>query len=289
MRRLLPLAVFLLAACESGPSRAPVTVYVPADFEELANAWLPESGLDVTVIAGDSAANANLIIGKQDSPRADVFIASGIVDLWNAAENGALRPITSEALENVPGVFRDPDRLWVATHPRYMKVVTAPGLEIMSVIDLRALAAPERQSQVCLSSSARADNRALIALLIAEFGNRPAERLVRGWVRNLATPPFASEEELVEALRSAECVYGIVSSAADTKGAWPVELPVRYYNVQGVGVARHAQHPEAAQQLVDWILRQQDLEAPPVSARHVGEAGWFDEEARRLVERVGYR
>jgi len=289
VKRLLLLAAFVLAACESGPPPVPVTVYVPAEFEARAKAWLPESGLAVTVVAGDSTANTDLVIAKQDTPRADVLIAAGAADLSKAAEGGALRPITSEALERVPDAFRDPDRLWAAINTRYMTIVTAPGLEIMSVVDLQTLAAPGLHSQVCLSSSKRADNRALIAMLIAEMGNRPAERVVRGWVRNLATAPFASEDELVEALRSAECLYGIVSSDADTSGAWRIELPAGYYNIRGVGVARHAQHPDAAQQLVDWMLRDQPVEAPHLPGSNVGQAGWFDEEARLLADRAGYR
>lgn len=291
MRRqsVVTCCFILLSACSPAP-QSPVTVYVPVEYEERAKAWLPESGLAVTVIAGDSAANADLIIAKQDSPRADVLLTSGVVDVWYAAENGALRPIASEVLESVPDVFRDPDGLWAATEPRHITIGTAPGLEIMSVIDLRKLAAPELQGRVCLSSSDRADNRALIAMLIAEHGNRPAERIVRGWVRNLAKAPFASEEELVAALRSAECTYGIISSAAETSGAWRVELATRYYNIQGVGVARHAQNPEAAQRLVAWMLEQLPLEAPPATnGRNVGQAGWYDEEARLLAERAGYR
>lgn len=288
MTRLLVLTALLLGACSSG-SPPPVTVYVPVEFEEHALGWLSESGLPVIVIAGDSAVNTELISAKQDSPRADVLITSGIVDVWNAADSGALRPISGDALAEVPESLRDPDGLWAPATSRYTIIGTAPGLEIMSVIDLRKLAAPELQGQVCLSSSVLADNRALIAMLIAEHGNRPAERIVRGWVRNLATAPFASEAELVEALRTARCVYGIISSAADTSGIWRIELTDRYYNIQGIGVARHAQNPEGAQQLVHWILGQHPhWEQLAPDARNVGEAGWYEEEARLLAERAGY-
>lgn len=291
MRRIWAAAccLALLPACSQAP-QSPVTVYVPSEYEERAKAWLPESGLAVTVIAGDSKANTDLIVAKQDSPRADVLLTSGIVDVWYAADNGALRPIAGDAFKNVPGTFRDPDGMWAATTSRYVIIGTAPGLDIMSIIDLRKLAAPDLSAQVCLSSSVLADNRALIAMLIAEFGNRPAERIVRGWVRNLAVPPFASEEELIEALRSGDCRYGIISSTADAKGIYRIELATRYYNIQGVGVARHAQYPEAAQRLVNWMLTQQPLkEVPAASTRNVGQAGWYEEEARLLAERAGYR
>ena len=279
----------VLSACSQAP-QSPVTVYVPAEYEDRAKAWLPESGLDVTVIAGDSKANTDLIVAKQDSPRADVLLTSGVVDVWYAADNGALRPISGDAFKNVHGIFKDPDRMWAATTSRYAIIGTAPDLDVTSVVDLRKLAAPELSAQVCLSSSALADNRALVAMLIAELGNRPAERLVRGWVRNLAIPPFASEQKLVEALRSGDCRYGILSSAADASAINRIELATRYYNIQGVGVARHAQYPETAQRLVNWLLAQQSpAEVPAANTRNVGQAGWYEEEARLLAERAGYR
>ena len=288
MKRLWLVVVLLLGACDSAqPAR--VTVYVPTHFEEQATAWLRESGLEVTVIAGDSRANTDLIVGKQDAPRADVLVTSGVVDIWYAADNGALRPIAGDAFKDLPDTFKDPDGMWAATESRYMTIGTAPGLDILASLDLQQLAAPELSAQVCLSTSVLVDNRALIAMLIAEFGNRPAERIVRGWVRNLAAAPFESEEELIDALRAGDCRYGIISSAADAVGIERIDLASRYYNIQGVGVARHAQNPEAAQQLLNWMLAQGSWDELPASnSRNVGQAGWYEEEARLLAERAGY-
>ena len=288
MKRLWLVVVLLLGACDSAPP-ARVTVYVPTHFVEQATAWLRESGLEVTVIAGDSRANTDLIIGKQDAPRADVLVTSGVVDIWYAADNGALRPIAGDAFKDLPDTLKDPDGMWAATESRYMTIGTAPGLDILASLDLQQLAAPELSAQVCLSTSVLEDNRALIALLIAEFGNRPAERIVRGWVRNLAAAPFASEEELIDALRAGDCRYGIISNAADAVGIERIDLASRYYNIQGVGVARHAQNPEAAQQLLNWMLAQGSWDELPASnSRNVGQAGWYEEEARLLAERAGY-
>ena len=112
---------------------------------------------------------------------------------------------------------------------------------------------------------------------------------MRGWVRNLAAAPFASEEELIDALRAGDCHYGIISSAAAAVGIERIDLASRYYNVQGVGVARHAQNPEAAQQLLNWMLAEGSWEELPASnSRNVGQAGWYEEEARLLAERAGY-
>lgn len=286
MKRLLPVMALLLGACVSD-APPPVTVYVPADLEN-PYTWLSKSGLPIVVVTGDSTVNSELIVAGQDSPRADVLITSGVVDVWNAAENGALRPLIGDALAGVPDSLKDPDGLWAAATSRHTIIGTAPGLETVSVIDLQKLASPELKGRVCLSSSVLEDNRALIASLIAEHGNRPAERIVRGWVRNLATAPFKSDEELVAALRSAACAYGIVSSAADTSGIRRIDLATRYYNIQGIGVARHAQNPDGAQQLVNWVLDQYSQEGPASGVLNVGEAGWYEDEARLLAERAGY-
>jgi len=281
--------LMLVSACSPAPE-SPVVVYVPTEFEEEAREWLPQSGLAVTVIAGDSTANTELVVTKRDSPRADVLLTSGVVDIWRAAEEGALRPIAGEPLRSVPESLKDPDGMWAAVASRFVTIGTAPGLDIMHIIDLRKLAAPELKAQVCLSSSDLPDNRALVAMLIAEMGNRPAERLVRGWVRNLAEPPFASADQLFDALQSGDCRYGILPSDVGVVGMDRVELPTRYYNIQGIGVARHAQYPESGQQLVDWMLSQRQLEDVPASKNpNVGQAGWYDQEARLLVERAGYR
>jgi hypothetical protein len=63
-----------------------------------------------------------------------------------------------------------------------------------------------------------------------------------------------------------------------------------YGDIQGIGVARHANHPEEAARLVAWLLETAPATEPVNSdGRHVGIAGWRDEEARLLAERAGYR
>jgi ABC-type Fe3+ transport system substrate-binding protein len=82
-----------------------------------------------------------------------------------------------------------------------------------------------------------------------------------------------------------------------------------YFDIEGIGIARHAGHPEAAQMLVDWMLsveaqQKHTLGVQQYSARsdqlheetarrigqkNVGLAGWHDNDAELLMERAGYR
>jgi len=289
MRRLLIAAAVLLAACESEPPR-PVVVYVPTEYEERASNWLPESGLAVTVIAGDSSANTDKIIAKQDSPNADVLITSGVFDIWRAADEGAMRPLNSAAFESIPDELKDPESAWVALGQQSSLIgftESAPDIPIASYADLGSA---ELAGQLCLTSSDLPANRALIGMLIEDLGLKPAERVVRSWVRNLAQAPFATEAELVDALESGACSGAIISAFPETGALTRIAPGPTYRDIQGIGVTRHAKNSDAGQRLVEWALSESPaLEPVNSNGKNIGIAGWRDEDARLLAERAGYR
>ena len=289
MRRLLIATAVLLAACEAEPPQ-PVVVYVPTEFEESSRSWLSESGLDVTVITGESSAITDKVIGKQDSPRADVLITSGVFDIWRAADAGALRPIQGEVLARVPPQLKDPEGAWAALGYRRLVIGMAMGADRSLVTGFRDLAAPGLAGKLCMSSFALPANRALVGMLVEDLGIKPAERLVRGWVRNLAAAPFASEVELHAALERGDCDFGIVSELPDGSPISTVVPRPTYLRIDGIGVSRHAANADAAQQLVDWMLSDYQPDELNESVGHnAGVAGWRDEDASLLAERAGYR
>jgi iron(III) transport system substrate-binding protein len=127
-------------------------------------------------------------------------------------------------------------------------------------------------------------------MLIEDVGLKPAERMVRAWVRNLAASPYATEQKLVDALRLGTCRYGIVSGSADIEGLATIAPNPLYLDIDAIGIARHAEQAESAQALVEWMLKSSPLAEPESSnGRNLGLAGWRDEEVRLLAERAGYR
>lgn len=287
MRRIAALAALLLAACDAAPPQ-PVTVYVPTEYEIQASEWLPESGLDVTVVAADSRQNVDRIIAKEDSPRADVLITLGVHDIWRAGDQGALRPLQGAAFETIPPALRDPDGSWVAMGFQSAMIAHAADAPEAAVSSYADLGRTELSGQLCLTSSHLSSNRALIGMLIEELGVKRAERVVRSWVRNFAQPPFASEAELHDALASGECSYAISSAFTDDHVLTLYRPDPVYFDIQGIGIARHAENPDAARDLIDWILAEIPNVDPPPDSRNIGVAGWRDEEARLLAERAGY-
>lgn len=289
MKRWLLLAAVVLVACESEPP-APVTVYVPTELEAQLEERFSEGEFAVTIVAGDSKEITDRIIAKQDSPRADVLITNNAIDIWRAADEGALRPLDDASLLDVPAVLKDPDESWAALGYRRVLLGSAPGTESDEIAGLKDLGAPGMAGRLCLTSFRLADNRALVGLLVDELGVKPAERLVRSWVRNLAVAPFASQAELLAALERGDCQVGIVSGIPDGTSIEVIAPQPGYLLIEGIGISRHAENADAAQRFVNWMLadyRAGELDGYDVS--NPGIAGWRAEDARLLAERAGYR
>jgi iron(III) transport system substrate-binding protein len=200
-----------------------------------------------------------------------------------------LRPINSGSLTAVKDELKDPDDLWVSLQSHLTTILISPKTDESENGDYEALANDGYRGKLCLTSIANSVNQSLIAWLIEDLGRKPAERVVRGWMRNLATPPFASEAELVAALNSGACQFGILSAPADSIGLTRMGRLPFYFDVSAMGVGRHARNPGPAQQLIEWLIVNHPLENyPEMDGKRVAIAGWRNEEARLLAERAGY-
>ena len=284
----------LVAACGGAKQPQGPAIVVLASGEEgdalseLLDDFTDDTAVPVSIEWGRSADNADRLIEKSGNP-ADVLIVDNIADAWRVADSGAFRPVQSPAFASLHASLKDPDGYWAAIDVRTFVIAhrNDPRPTTTSFDDLGTT---EFLGRVCLSSSRLSSNRALIAFLIEEKGVKEAERLVRRWVKNLARPPFASAADMLDAMRAGECDYGIASTADDLGGLTPFSPPPHYFDATAVGVGRHAQQPESAHRLVDWLLRnRQTALRTQDSLPFAGTAGWRDQEARLLAERAGYR
>jgi iron(III) transport system substrate-binding protein len=270
-----------------------VVVYVSISDESALAVWFAgftrDTGIPVTLRYAESSSNTKRVIENRGSPPADVLITDNVADIWRAADKGALRPISSPALATVSGLLRDPDNLWVALDYRLAVIASGANLSASPPESYADLAKTEYHGQLCLASSELSLGRSLIAMMIDDVGARRAELIVRGWLRNLALPPFATQEKLLNAITVGTCAFGILSDTV-AGGANRIVPDGAYFDIDAMGVARHARYPESAQRLLDWILSNTELDVPDRASRiNAGIAGWRDEEARLLVERARYR
>ncbi len=341
---ILALAALLLTACggetpeepatpdtpeaaDQPDPRAPVVVYASNEdgnyWPQFFQAFTEETGIRVTVRTREQSVNVDDVIANRGTPPADVLIIDGVHDLWRASDEGALRPLAFGGVEQlVDPRFRDPDGQWTAVAVRAATIVVDPeSVDVTDVATYEDLGDESLQGKLCLSSSALPTNRALIAMMIDQLGVRPAELAIRYWVRNLAVPPFESDDRLLDALESGTCGIGIVSSQAayarldgDQSPGWVLHFTdEQFANVEGAAVVRHAHQPEHANRLIEWLLQPQQQRNHAVGSmsipanpallvepswawsqlnalpdREVSVAGWRDEEAILLAERARY-
>lgn len=310
--RLAWFAPVLLAACDAPPepakppetvARPSLVVYAPAALEsDLAPVFADyNETAGVTVTAHYVSAPEGILAAGLDRPSADLLIVAGAGAAARAVDEGTLRPVAA-AIGMVPPRLRDPDGAWLAI--RWRPAVIAYDRRALSAAELGSydgLAAPSFTGRLCLSTFEEPVNRAVIASLIHDLDVRPAERVVRGWLANLARPVFASEAELLHAIAGGQCAAGIVQRPADDDPALTGTLrfltpPAPAGELAAAGVARHAAQPVRALALLDWLATEARL---PGAAREAAAAdlpgadtavtAWRYEDARKLAERAGYR
>lgn len=330
------VAVLVLCACDK-PAEAPdelqgrpeprarpepVVVYASyADENYLPSLFATftrETGIPVTVRHRPEQQIVSEVIDKRGSPPADVLLTRSVHGVWQAADEGALLPLQSAKIsELVPGWLRDPDGYWSAIGFATIDIVcnASSQVDCDAVEKYEDLGKPELRSRLCLSSPSLDVNRTLIASLIADHGVRPAEIIVRGWIANLALPPYDSELELLQAVAAGTCAVGVVSGLQFHQFGRPTVAARSpqpgYIGVEAVGIGRHARSPDAARQLVEWIVDQEAQAAnyaatglrpanPAVGAgpledlesegrRNAGIAGANVVDADMLAERAAWR
>jgi iron(III) transport system substrate-binding protein len=297
----------MAAGCEGAPedpapaptkaTEPPLVVSAPAELEKLLGpvfaTWENESGSTLSAV----------FRGASGAPHdADVLILADVEAAVSAADEGLLRPLPPAlAAAPVDARLRDPGGVWLALTWRPV-VIAYDVRQIDSKLpaDYAELASDAFAGRTCLAPFSEPGGEELIADLIRELGVRPAERIVRGWLANLAEPVLESEAALLSAIGAGRCAAGFVGRP---QGAATGTGTIRYLTPEGpagvltaAGIARHAARPESAALLIGWLAAQaplpdaaRDAAKNDLPARDAAVTGWIHEDARKLAERAGYR
>jgi len=234
--------------------------------------YTEETGIEVTYLTDQAPPLMERLKAEGSRTPADVFITVDAGNLWQATNLGLLQPIESTTLQaNIPENLRDPDNHWFGLSVRARTLVHDPA--VTPAADLSTyedLADPRWRGKVCLRTSASVYNQSLVATMIGTLGPERTEDIVRGWVANLATEPFANDTAVIEAVGAGRCAVGIVNSyylgraknedpALNVEPFWPNQGDVAdgirgvHVNVSGAGVTAHSDQPEAAQAFIEWL------------------------------------
>lgn len=324
------LVGFLFVAPVS--SQAEEIVVYSARIEQLIkplfDAFTKETGITVKFTTDKEGALLTRLLAEGKRTPADVLITVDAGNLWDATRNNLLKPVTSPILEaNIPANLRDPKGQWFGLTVRARTIVyNTSKVKPEELSTYEDLADPKWKNRLCLRSSKKVYNQSLVAMMIAELGETETERIVKGWVNNLATDPIADDTLALEYVAAGRCDVTLVNTyyygrlmrehpALPLAIFWPNQATTGVHvNVSGAGVTRYSKHEAAAVRLLEFLSSEHaqklfielNMEYPANPQVKYGEpltdwgnfkqdpksivkAGELQPEAVRLMDRAGYR
>jgi len=331
-KTVLILAMLGLTAMATPVLAAEALVVYSARNEQLIkplfDAYTAQTGTPIRFITDKEGPLLARLKAEGANTAADLLLTVDAGNLWQAARDGVLAKVDSKILkENIPAHLRDPDDRWFGLSIRARTLVyNVKRVSPERLSSYEDLADPKWKGRLCLRTSKKVYNQSLVAMLIAHLGEARAEKIVRGWVANLATDVFADDTKLMEALAAGQCEVGIVNTYyyGRLKKKQP-ELPLALFwpnqndrgvhvNISGAGVTAHAKHRAQAIKFLEWLSSEkaqnlfadQNLEYPvnPKVKPHpevaawggfkqdrinVAQAGALQAKAVMLMDRAGYK
>jgi iron(III) transport system substrate-binding protein len=239
------------------------------DLEDAFVEFEEETGLKVDFIFGDDAELLERLKSEGDESPADVFVTVDAGNLWNAAEQGVLRPVDSQVLkDSIPAEYRDPGNEWFGLALRARTVAYNPDNVDPGELDTEdtyaGLTDPKWQGRLCMRDSTEAYTQSLVASLIDLHGRERAEEIVQGWLDN-DVDIMSNDIELLEAVDAGTCDVAIVNHyyyarELDENPDMNVELfwasqdgAGTHVNISGAGVTETSDAPKKAQRLLEWL------------------------------------
>lgn len=325
-------ATLACAAGFSAPLQASEVVVYSARNEQLIkplfDAYTKETGVKITFVTDKEGPLMQRLKAEGKNSPADMLITVDAGNLWQAAQEGLLKPVKSEVLEkNIPAHLRDPGNEWFGLSVRARTMFY--NTQKLKPADLKSyedLADPKWKGRLCLRTSKKVYNQSLVAMMIAEHGTEKAEQIVRGWVANLATQPFPDDTKMLEAVAAGQCDVGIANTyyygrLMEKSPDLPLgifwanqESSGVHVNISGAGVTKYAKHEKEALKLLEWfssdkaqnLFADVNMEFPAnpqikpdatVAAWgkfkgntiNVAKAGELQVEAVKLMDRAGYK
>lgn len=251
-----------------------VTVYSARNeqlIKPLFDAYTKETGVEVKFITDKEGPLMARLKAEGKNTPADILLTVDAGNLWQAGDEGLLRPIKSRVLDaNVPAHLRDPDGEWFGLSVRARTLIYNTGkVKPADLSTYEDLANPKWKGRLCLRTSKKVYNQSLVAMMITEYGEGKTQDIVTGWVNNQATAPFPDDTKAMEAVAAGQCDVTIVNTyyfgrLMDKNPSLPLAIfwPNQtlknkaagvHVNVSGAGVTKFAKNPAGAQKLIEWL------------------------------------
>jgi iron(III) transport system substrate-binding protein len=253
-----------------------VNVYTARHYEadeEVFKNFTEETGIQVNVVKGEAEELIERLKREGESTEADLFITVDGGILANAKAQGILQSVDSDVIDaNVPENLRDADNQWIgmATRARiiaYSKDRVTPD-QLSTYEDLTS---DKWKGKVLARSSTNLYNQSLLASFIELNGEEQAGQWADGIVKNFARQPDGGDRDQAKAIAAGTgdvaimntYYVGLMLNSEDAEEKKVAEglgvfFPNQdtngtHVNISGIGLTKHAKHPNNATKLIEYI------------------------------------
>lgn len=226
-----------------------------------------QTGVKIKLVNDKAGVLVEKIKAEGNNTPADLLITVDGGNLWQAAQQNILKPVNSPILEaNIPPQFQDPQNRWFVMSVRARTIFYNPTKVNPNQLSTYAdLSTAKWKGKLCLRTSDNVYNQSLVATMIPHNGLPQTQKILKGWVDNLATKPFANDTALLEAIDAGRCDVGIANTyyygrLLDSKPAINVKpffanqkWQGTHVNVSGIGLVKYSKNAAQAQKFMEWL------------------------------------
>ena len=231
------------------------------------DAYTAKTGVPIKFITDKEAPLMQRIKAEGEHATADLLLTVDAGNLWQAEQMGILQPLQSGVIDaNIPPQYRAASHEWTGLSLRARTIAySTDRVKPADLSTYEALADKQWEGRLCLRTAKKVYNQSLTATLIETHGEAQTEAILKGWVNNLSTDVFSDDIAVLQAIKAGQCDVGIVNTYYYGRlHRQDPQLPIKLFwpnqgdrgvhvNLSGIGLTRHAPHPEAAKALVEWM------------------------------------
>ncbi|MEC7815585.1 MAG: Fe(3+) ABC transporter substrate-binding protein [Pseudomonadota bacterium] len=272
----LLLATLVASTAAASVSANEVNLYSARHYDSdqaIYEAFTEETGIEVNLIEGETAALIERIEREGVASPADVLLTVDAGNLWRADQAGLFQPTESDVLnERLPEYLRHPEGHWFGFSQRLRVIYyNRESFDPSQISDYEDLAKPEFKGEICIRSSSNIYNQSLLASLVEHHGAEDAEAWAQGVVNNMARDPQGGDTDQIRAVAAGECDLAVGNhyyyarllnseDVADREDARKVGIlfPNQddrgvHANIGGAGVAVNAPNRENAVRFLEFL------------------------------------
>jgi iron(III) transport system substrate-binding protein len=150
-------------------------------IKPLFDAYTKETGVKVKFITDKEGPLMARLKAEGKNTPADVFMTVDAGNLWQAAQEGLLKPVDSKILTaNIPEHLRDPANQWFGLSVRARTLVYNPNrVKAGELTTYEELANPKWKGRLCLRTSKKVYNQSLVGMMMTSTARRRPSRSSR--------------------------------------------------------------------------------------------------------------